>query len=177
MQVAGQSFAPKPLTITLVTSGGQEVELTVSAYPPGFNERENHLFPEPRLPKDKVRDSRGRVVRDGKVPILEGNENDEKYQNKMLRMVKRRQARRFHSALREDERVTWETSLPEGMELGKETPQDAAAFFDDLFDEAENGGFGLAQMAAVIECAAQLSGMMATEARGDAEAAFRHPSE
>lgn len=173
MKVAGKSYTPPSKAITVVTTGGTEVPLLVSAYPSGFNEVEGTLFPEPKPPKTFVYDGRGKIMRDGGKPVIEDDSSDAKYQNSMLSMVKMRQARRFHAALRNDPEVEWETKVPDGTQLETLSNPDAREFFAGVFEEAECGGFGLAQMASVVEIAAQLSGMMATEARGSAEASFR----
>jgi hypothetical protein len=178
MKIAGIDYTPSTSAITVITTGGAEALLTITRFPSGFNEAENHLFPEPKLGHRIARSGSGKIQRDANgKPVTVPDDASPAYQNAMLSMVKLRTVRRFWMALRDDPNVEWGTEVPDSVANGTADGSEATEVFSAMFVEAESTGFGLAQMQQVCEIAAQLTGMLATEARGAAEATFHGPAE
>jgi len=166
MKIQGKDFAAKAKPFTVSMANGEEVVLIVSPLPPGFIEEEEEEVPQPRMPYRVARQPKtGRILRDGDGnSVTVPDENDPKYQRKVLRCAQARAARVVATALRDSPGIEFDTQRGDYPRMEN--------YFYELGAEMISAGLAQAQQSEIIRTVLDISGMNLRDAQEVAEATF-----
>lgn len=148
MLISGVDLKKRNTSTVTILRDGQKIPLIVTSLPfafwPNMRARGLSRFPEPPM-KPKMNGRKYEVDPITKRVITEPDTNDHTYLEERARISRRLQAVRIREYLREDSRIDWGVSEPEGMDH-----QEWVTYADALATSIENSGLTEDEIAEII---------------------------